>query len=168
MQKYLVNTAHMPKKTASYVMTIALLVYMAIQPVFGALSDRFGRRRSMIVFGVLGAVVVVPVLTALGETHDPVIAALLIIAALASLSFYTSIAAIVKAEMFPPEVRALGVGFAYAIGNAMFGGTAEYVALALKKSGYEPTYAWYVAAVMVVFFVVSLQLPKQPRYLDHH
>ncbi len=167
MQKYLVNTSHMAKKTASYVMTVALLVYMVMQPLFGALSDRIGRRRSMILFGVLGTLVVVPVLTALGRTHDPVTAGLLIILALAVLSFYTSVSAIVKAEMFPAEVRALGVGLAYALGNALFGGTAEYVALALKDRGYEPSYAWYVVAVMVVFFVVSVRLPKQPRYLDH-
>ena len=165
MQKYLVNTSHLAKRTASLVMTVALIFFMVMQPLCGALSDRIGRRHSMIIFGVLGTAVVVPLLSALGATHDPVIAALLIIAALAVLSFYTSVSAVVKAEMFPAEVRALGVGFAYALGNALFGGTAEYVALALKSHGYEPTYAWYVAIVMVVFVVVSVRLPRQPRYL---
>ncbi len=70
--------------------------------------------------------------------------------------------------MFPPEVRALGVGLAYAIGNALFGGTAEYVALGLKSRGYETSYPWYVATIMVVFVIVSIRLPRQPRYLDHH
>jgi len=89
------------------------------------------------------------------------------IGVLAVLSLYTSVSAIVKAEMFPPEVRALGVGFAYAIGNAVFGGTAELVALSLKKSGHESVYGWYVMAMMIVFFLVSLRLPRKPRYLDH-
>ncbi|HEY0250315.1 MAG TPA: MFS family transporter [Kofleriaceae bacterium] len=168
MQKYLVNTAHLPKKTASYVMTIALVVYMAMQPLFGALSDRIGRRHSMILFGVLGTIIVVPVMTALAATSNPTLATILIIGALAVLSFYTSVSAIVKAEMFPPEVRALGVGLAYAIGNALFGGTAEYVALGLKSRGYETSYPWYVATIMVVFVIVSIRLPRQPRYLDHH
>lgn len=53
MQKYLVNTAHMETKTASNVMTGALFVYMVLQPVFGALSDRIGRRNSMLLFGAL-------------------------------------------------------------------------------------------------------------------
>ncbi|HEX7699735.1 MAG TPA: MFS transporter, partial [Kofleriaceae bacterium] len=165
MQKYLVNTVGIPIKTASWVMTGTLLLYMVMQPAFGALSDRIGRRRQMIWFGVLGTIVVVPVLTALRATHDPLVAGLLVVAALAVLSLYTSVAGIVKAEMFPAEVRALGVGFAFALGNALFGGTAEYVALALKSRGYEASYGWYVTALMIVFFVVSIRLPRQPRYL---
>jgi len=165
MQKYLVNTVGIPIRTTSWVMTGALLLYMAMQPAFGALSDRIGRRRQMMWFGVLGTLVVVPVLTALRSAQDPWVAGLLVVAALAVLSLYTSVSGIVKAEMFPAEVRALGVGFAYALGNALFGGTAEYIALALKGRGYEASYGWYVTALMIVFFVVSLRLPRQPRYL---
>lgn len=165
MQKYLVNSMHLAKTTATNVMTVALVVYMVMQPLFGSLSDRIGRRHSMLLFGALGALTVVPVLTALGHTTDPVVAGVLIIGALAVLSFYTSVSAIVKAEMFPAEVRALGVGFAYALGNALCGGTAEYVALGLKSSGHEAVYGWYVTVMMVVFLVVSLRLPTQPRYL---
>ncbi len=46
---------------------------------------------------------------------------------------YTSINAIVKAELFPTEIRALGVGLPYALTVAIFGGTAEFIALWLKK-----------------------------------
>jgi len=169
MQKYLVNTAGMDKKTASYVMTVCLFVYMCLQPVFGALSDRIGRRNNMLLFGVLGAIFTLPILSALGTTVSPGIAMALIITALAIVSLYTSISGIVKAEMFPPEVRALGVGLAYAVGNAIFGGSAEYVALYLKDIGHEPAFYWYVSAMMVVVFLVSLRLPRQASYLqtDH-
>ncbi len=121
MQKYLVNTAGMSIKTASYVMTGCLFLYMCMQPVFGALSDRIGRRTNMLLFGVLGALATVPILTALGTVSSPELAFVLIAVALAIVSFYTSISGIVKAEMFPLEVRALGVGLAYAIANAIFG-----------------------------------------------
>jgi MHS family alpha-ketoglutarate permease-like MFS transporter len=167
MQKYLVNTVHLPIKTASYVMTGALFAYMCMQPVFGALSDRIGRRNNMLLFGGLGALTTVPILTALQHTTSPVMAFVLIIVALAIVSFYTSISGIVKAEMFPPEVRALGVGLAYAVANAIFGGSAEYVALGLKSLGHESAFFWYVSAMMVIAFLVSLRLPRQASYLHH-
>jgi MHS family dicarboxylic acid transporter PcaT-like MFS transporter len=167
MQKYLVNTVHLPIKTASYVMTGALFVYMCMQPVFGMLSDRIGRRNNMLLFGGLGALATVPILTALQHTTNPVVAFGLIIVALAIVSFYTSISGIVKAEMFPPEVRALGVGLAYAVANAIFGGSAEYVALGLKSLGHESAFFWYVSAMMVIAFLVSLRLPRQAAYLHH-
>ena len=167
MQKYLVNSAGMSIKTASLVMTVCLFLYMCLQPVFGALSDRIGRRKNMLLFGGLGALVTVPVLTALQSIASPFAAGALIMLALAIVSFYTSIGGIVKAEMFPPEVRALGVGLSYAVGNAIFGGSAEYVALGLKSIGHESSFYWYVTGMMVLAFLVSLSLPKQAKYLHH-
>ncbi len=169
MQKYLVNSAHMSIKTASNVMTICLLLYMLMQPLFGWLSDRIGRRSNMLLFGALGTLGVVPIMTALQGTTSPFEAGVLITVALAIVSFYTSISGIVKAEMFPAEVRALGVGLAYAIANAAFGGSAEYVALYFKQAGHESEFYWYVTVMMAIAFAVSLRLPKQASYLhtDH-
>jgi MHS family dicarboxylic acid transporter PcaT-like MFS transporter len=167
MQKYLVNTAGMHAKTASLIMTGALFVYMCMQPLFGMLADRIGRRSSMLWFGALGALCTLPILMLLKTVTSPLLAFGLITLALAIVSFYTSISGLVKAEMFPPQVRALGVGLAYAVANAMFGGTAEVVALSLKNAGNENAFYWYVTAMMVVAFLFSLRLPKQPKYLHH-
>ena len=166
MQKYLVNTAGMSIKAASVVMTGCLFVYMCMQPLFGALSDRIGRRRNMLLFGALGTLTTVPILTALQHVSSPLVAFLLITAALAVVSFYTSISAIVKAGMFPTEVRALGVGLAYALANAVFGGSAEYVALGLKSIGHQGVFYWYVSAMLAIAFLVSLRLPRAGRYLS--
>ena len=167
MQKYLVNSAGMSIKTASNVMTACLFIYMCMQPLFGALSDRIGRRSNMLLFGALGMLMTVPVLSSLQNVASPLMAGVLITVALAVVSFYTSISGIVKAEMFPPEVRALGVGLAYAVANAIFGGSAEYVALGLKSLGHESAFFWYVSAMMVIAFLVSLRLPRQASYLHH-
>jgi MHS family alpha-ketoglutarate permease-like MFS transporter len=167
MQKYLVNSAGMSIRSATHIMTFCLFLYMAMQPLFGALSDRIGRRNNMLLFAGLGTLLTVPILTALQKVSNPVLAFLLITFALAIVSLYTAVSGIVKAEMFPPEVRALGVGLAYAVANAMFGGSAEYVALGLKSIGHETSFYWYVTVMMVIAFLFSLRLPKQGRYLQH-
>ncbi|MEI7256185.1 MFS transporter [Dickeya dadantii] len=158
MQKYLVNTAGMNAKSASGLMTLALLAFMLLQPVFGALSDKIGRRSSMLFFGSLSALLTVPILSALQGVTNPVIAFALVMLALVIVSFYTSISGILKAEMFPPEVRALGVGLSYAVANALFGGSAEYVALSLKSLGTEEAFFWYVSLMGALAFLVSLGL----------
>ncbi|QIX96638.1 MFS transporter [Cedecea sp. FDAARGOS_727] len=163
MQKYLVNTAGMHANTASALMTFALFVFMVIQPFFGALSDRIGRRTSMLCFGGLAAILTVPILTALQNVNSPWAAFALVMAAMVIVSFYTSISGILKAEMFPPEVRALGVGLSYAVANAIFGGSAEYVALSLKSMGSETAFFWYVSGMGAVAFLVSLMLHQKGK-----
>ncbi|WP_322072624.1 MFS family transporter [Burkholderia cepacia] len=169
MQKYLVNTAGMHAKTASNVMTVALLVYMLMQPVFGALSDRIGRRTSMILFGSFAVMGTVPLMHALKDVTSPVAAFVLITVALAIVSFYTSISGLIKAEMFPPEVRAMGVGLSYAVANAIFGGSAEYVALWFKSIGSEETFYWYVTVLCAISLIVSWRMrdPSKEGYLRH-
>src|SRR5947209_14572885 len=168
MQKYLVNTAGMDAKTASTLMTLALLIYMLLQPVFGAISDHIGRKNSMICFSSLAVLATVPLLTALGRVADPYAAFGLVLLGLAIISFYTSISGLVKAELFPTEVRALGVGFSYAVANALFGGTAEYVGLWFKSAGQEFWFAWYVTALCAVALVASLSMPdtRKRGYLE--
>jgi metabolite-proton symporter len=170
MQKYLVNTAGMDAKTASRLMTVVLFVYMILQPVFGALSDRIGRKTSMMLFGGLATLATIPILSALSTVKDPTAAFFLIIAALAIVSFYTSISGLVKAELFPAEVRALSVGLSYAIANAIFGGSAEYVALWFKQDGHEPWFFWYVTVMVAISFIAALIMPdsRKEGYLQGH
>jgi MHS family alpha-ketoglutarate permease-like MFS transporter len=167
MQKYLVNTSGFSVRSASNVMTGCLFVYMCVQPLFGALSDRIGRRGNMMLFGALGTVGTIPIFRALSGAHTAGEAFALITLALLVVSFYTSVSGIVKAELFPTEVRALGVGLAYAIANAIFGGSAEYVALGLKSVGHEGWFYVYVTVMMAIAFLVSLRLPRHPSYLRH-
>ena len=163
MQKYLVNTAGMDARSASALMTGALLVFMLIQPIVGALSDKIGRRASMMIFGAGAAICTVPILMLLQNVQSSGLAFVLVMLALIITSFYTAISGILKAEMFPPEVRALGVGLSYAVANAIFGGSAEYVALLLKKQGIETTFFWYVSAMGALAFLVSLMLHRKGK-----
>ena len=153
-QKFLVNTVHLTKEAATMVMFWALLLYACLQPLFGLLSDAIGRKPLLIYFGIAGTLCTVPLLTALGTVTTPWAAFGIILLALLVVSGYTSINAIVKAELFPVEIRALGVGFPYAVTVAIFGGTAEAVALGLKKAGHEELFYWYVTACIFVSLCV--------------
>ena len=168
LPKYLFNTAHIDKVTASQISTAALFVYMIIQPIFGWLSDRIGRKANMLLYSGLGTLMVVPLMTAIGATQNPYLAFALIMVGLIVISFYTGISGIVKAELFPTQVRALGVGLSYAIANSLFGGTAEAVALYLKQVGSESTFFWYVTVMLGIAFIGSLIMPNPKRhgYLD--
>jgi len=168
MQKYMINTAHLNPKTASLVMTGALFIFMCMQPLFGLLSDRIGRRRQMIAFSLFFVLGTVPILSTIGAVQDAWSAFGLVLLALTGMSLYTSISGLLKAELFPAGVRALGVGLPYAVANAMFGGTAEYVALWLKSQDIEPSYFWYVTAMSGVILLCSLFLrrARQATALD--
>jgi MHS family alpha-ketoglutarate permease-like MFS transporter len=157
MQKFLVNTVHFSNEVATMISFFSLLVFACGQPAFGWLSDRIGRKPLLIAFGVLGTLSTVPILTALSHVHSDVAAFVLVMIGLVIVSGYTSINAVVKAELFPGEVRALGVGLPYALTTAIFGGTAEYVALWFKKSGHENYFYWYVSfCIFISLLVYSL------------
>ena len=159
MQKYLVLSAGWSKPQATSVSALALVGYMLLQPVFGALSDRIGRRPLLIAFGALGTLLTIPAMTAIGRVSDPLAGFILIMAALTVLSCYTAISGVVKAVMFPASIRALGVGLPYGIGVAVFGGSAEYVALAFKSAGLEAGFFWYVAGMCGIALVAAIRLP---------
>ncbi|MHA3905315.1 MFS transporter [Castellaniella sp. WN] len=158
MQKYLINTAGLSKGVVAEIMTTCLFIFMLMQPIVGSISDRIGRRNSMIIFATGMIILPVPLLGAIGSQQSPLIVGLLILSAMVFLSFYTSISGIVKAEMFPVHVRGLGVGFTYAIGNSLFGGSAEYVALFMKSHGIGNVFPWYMVAIAALGMIAILSM----------
>ena len=163
MQKYLANTVGFDRATASRIMTVALAIFMLLQPLAGLLSDRVGRKPVMIAFGLAGALLTVPIFTALESTRDPLTAFALVMASLVIVTGYTSINAVVKAELFPGHIRALGVALPYAIANTIFGGTAEYVALWLKGAGREQYFYYYVAGMIALSLIAYVGMRETKR-----
>jgi len=160
MQKYLVASAGFDRGTASLICTAALVLFMAIQPLGGALSDRIGRKPLLYVFGVGGVLATVPVMTMLGRATDPVLAFLMVAGLLLIMTGSTSTSAITKAELFPPQIRAVGIGLPYAVSQAIFGGTAEYIALWFKQAGHESLFFWYVTAAIGIALFTYGKLPE--------
>lgn len=156
MQKFLVNTVLLSKQEATLISFLSLLIFACLQPFFGLLSDKIGRRPLLLGFGILGTLFTVPLLTALGKTTNLWEAFAYLIAALIIVSGYTSINAVVKAELFPTNIRALGVGLPYAITVAVFGGSAEYVALWFKQHQVEHYYYWYITGCIAFSLIVYI------------
>ncbi|EFF93254.1 dicarboxylate MFS transporter [Streptomyces sp. e14] len=165
LTKYLSNSAGLSKSTATLVSFTALIVFACLQPLAGRLSDRIGRRPLLITFAVGSTLLTVPVMTLLGHVDGYWPALGLSLLALVVVTGYTSINACVKAELFPTGVRALGVALPYALANALFGGTAEYVALWFKNAGAESGFFWYVAGCAAVSLVVYVTM-RETRDLD--
>jgi len=164
MQKFLVNTSGFSKNTATLISALTLGVFMLLQPVFGLLSDKIGRKPLLIGFGVLGTLTTVPIMTALSQTKDTWVAFILIMCALIIVSGYTSINAVVKAELFPANVRALGVGFPYAIAVSLFGGTAEYIALDFKNNHHQEWFYWYVTVCIALSLLIYSTMNDTRKY----
>ncbi|WP_413532298.1 MFS transporter [Empedobacter brevis] len=156
MQKFLVNTVNLTKEESTLISFLSLFIFAALQPAFGLLSDKIGRRPLLLGFGILGTLFTVPLLTGLSQATSMWVAFAYLMAALIIVSGYTSINAVVKAEMFPAKIRALGVGLPYALTVSIFGGSAEYVALFLKTKGVETYYYWYITACIAFSLVVYL------------
>jgi len=159
MQKYLANSVGMSNNDATLISGATLFLFALLQPLMGALSDRIGRRPVLLSFGVLGTLLTVPILSALREAQSATEAFWLIMAALVIVSGYTSINAVVKAELFPTEIRALGVGLPYALTVSLFGGTAEAIALWFKDIGHESGFYWYVTGCIAISLIVYATMP---------
>ena len=163
MQKFLKLSVGLNDNQTTLVAFASLLFAFCIQPLYGALSDRVGRRTLLIWFGVTGTMFTIPLLEALQATKSAFIAFLLIAAAWVIVAGYTSINAIVKAELFPTHIRATGVGLPYAIAVSIFGGPAESIALAFKSAGHEPWFYYYLTGVIGVTLVVALGMRETLR-----
>lgn len=169
LQKFLVNTSGFSKESATQITAIALFIFMLLQPVAGALSDRIGRKPLMIGFGVMGVLFTYFIFSTLAGTTDSWMAFALCLFGLIIVTGYTSINAVVKAEMFPAHIRALGVALPYAIANTLFGGTAEYVALSFKQAGHEEWFFLYVTIMIGISLIVYTRMKdtKEHSLINH-
>lgn len=154
MQKFLKLSVGLTDDQTTLVTLSALVFGIILQPIYGAISDRIGRKWLLIAFGVSGVLFTIPLLTTLQTAKGPLTAFLLIAAAWMIVSGYTSINAVVKAELFPTKVRAIGVGLPYALTVSIFGGTADSVALWFKSQGHESWFYYYLTGMIGVSLLV--------------
>ena len=164
MQKFLKLSVGLTDMQTTVVTGASLLFALILQPTYGALSDRIGRKPLLIWFGVMGTLLTIPLLDALQATKSGMTAFLLICGAWLIVAGYTSINAVVKAELFPTHIRALGVGLPYAIAVSIFGGPAESIALWFKSIGHERWFYYYLTAVIAGSLLVYIGMRDTRRH----
>src|SRR5262245_47654564 len=164
MQKFLKLSVGLSDNQTTLVAAGALVFAICLQPLYGAISDKIGRKPLLVWFGLMGTVFTVPLLQTLRGTKTAFTAFLLIAAAWVIVAGYTSINAVVKAELFPTNVRATGVGLPFAITTSIFGGPAESIALWFKSIGHEVWYSYYLSILIAFSLVVSLMMRDTKRY----
>jgi MHS family alpha-ketoglutarate permease-like MFS transporter len=170
MQKFLKLSVGLSDDQTTLVTFGSLVFAMILQPIYGAISDRIGRKWLLIGFGVAGVLFTIPLLTALSHAKGPLQAFLLIAAAWMIVTGYTSINAVVKAELFPTQVRAMGVGLPYALTVSIFGGTVDSVALWFKSIGDETWFYYYLTGMIAISLIVYLFMrdTKTDSAIDRH
>jgi MFS transporter, MHS family, alpha-ketoglutarate permease len=170
MQKFLKLSVGLTDNQTTSVVLGSLIFAIILQPLYGAISDKIGRKPMLIYFGVMGVLFTYPLLSTLQQTKSPFMAFLLICGAWAIVSGYTSITGIVKAELFPTSIRALGVGVPYALTVSIFGGTVDTVALAFKQAGHENWFYFYATGcifVSLIVYVLVRDMKKHSRMEQH-
>jgi MFS transporter, MHS family, alpha-ketoglutarate permease len=170
MQTFVKLSVGLTEDQTTLVIFGTLVFATFLQPIYGAISDRIGRKPLLIFFGIAGTISTVPILTMLKDTKSPLIAFLLICGAWIFVAGYTSINAIVKAELFPTNVRALGVGLPYAITVSVFGGTAPAVALYCKSLGHEDWFYYYLSGMIFLSLLIysSMRDTKHESAMHRH
>jgi len=170
MQKFLKLSVGLTDSQTTMVTAGSLVFALFLQPLYGAISDRIGRKPLLIWFGVMGTIFTIPLLNGLQATRSASVAFLLIAGAWLIVAGYTSINAVVKAELFPTKVRATGVGLPYAVTVSIFGGTAESIALWFKSIGHESWFGFYLSAVIAASLVVyaSMRDTKHATAMGRH
>jgi MHS family alpha-ketoglutarate permease-like MFS transporter len=170
MQKFLKLSVGLTDTQTTLVTAGSLVFGLCLQPIYGAISDKIGRKLVLTWFGVTGTLFTIPLLYSLQDTTSASIAFLLLAAAWLIVAGYTSINAVVKAELFPTKVRATGVGLPYALTVSVFGGTVEPIALWSKSIGHEQWFYYYLTTLIAVSLLVYVTMrdTKQHSAIGRH
>ncbi len=163
MPTFLTNTVKLPREQVGTLSFLTLFAFAAMQPVLGAISDRVGRKPVLLWFGIMGTLFTYWIMTSMAATKDFWTILALLVFALLIVSGYTSINAVVKAELFPAGVRALGVGLPYAVAASVFGGTAPLVGLQFKEYGHETWFYWYITILVAASLAIYATMRDTKR-----
>ncbi|WP_329064815.1 MFS transporter [Amycolatopsis sp. NBC_01480] len=158
LTSFAVKTRGVSDVDAFLALSIATALFVALQYPMGALADRAGRKPQLLVWAGLTALVIVP----LSYLVQPGLGGVLVMfcVGLGLYTAMTSLAPAIMSELFPTELRGLGIGAWYNLTVAVFGGTAPLVLSALSAAGASVVFFWYVAVAAAISFFVILRMPE--------
>jgi MHS family alpha-ketoglutarate permease-like MFS transporter len=155
---YAMRAVGAERATAFAANTVAMVVFMVVQPLFGMLSDRFGRKPQLIVFALGYLIFFYPLMVRFGPTFKSLLA--LELFGLMLYAMYSSIAPAIMAEQFPRSVRAVGIGTPYNLMVALLGGMTPYVLTYLQSIHQERIFFFIVLAGALVSLLTFVQMPE--------
>jgi MHS family alpha-ketoglutarate permease-like MFS transporter len=155
---YAINSLHVSPSGALWAGVTSSLVLMGLMPLWGALSDRIGRRPVLLISTAGGAAVLIPVQFLVRDSAWQLFAAMTIAAVFISAG--VSILPAVYAEMFPTGIRALGLAVPYSVAVASFGGTAPYLQTWLGTNLDPIYYTGYCVVLLLVSTLVIIGMPE--------
>jgi MHS family alpha-ketoglutarate permease-like MFS transporter len=158
MPAYAIRHVGATPSTTYAATTVTIAIFMLSQPLFGALSDRIGRRPQLIVFALGYLLLLYPVMKSVGPSFMSIL--LVELFGMLLYGLYSSIAPAIMAEIFPTEVRSIGIGATYNIVVAVLGGTTPYLmtlAAAHQREG------WFIAYVCVGALIGLITYWRMPE-----
>ncbi|WP_233160069.1 MFS transporter [Pseudonocardia sp. MH-G8] len=155
---FAISAKGVPATGALWGSVIANVFFMVTLPLWGKLSDRFGRKPVFITYGVAFVVLSFPLLGALNGSA--VRLTVIMMVALFFLGAFVGIMPAYFAELFPTAVRASGIGVPYSFVVAIFGGTAPYTLTWLTSRDLQWVFALYMVVLVLIGLVTTLLTPE--------
>lgn len=155
---YAISTLRVPPSHALGAAILAAVPFMALMPLWGAVSDRIGRRPVLLVAVLASAVLQFPLEGLLSGGAGNLFLALVL--AMAPLGAAVSILPAVYAELFPTAIRASGMALPYSLTTALFGGTAPYLQDWVSVHLSRPVFDAYIVGLLAITAVTIISLPE--------
>ncbi len=157
---WLIKEVKVPRSDALDINSLSLAVLLVLVPVFGALSDKVGRKL-LLLFGSGGAVLLGYPLIVLMHHVDFAMVMMGQIGFAILLAAYLSGIPATLTEMFPSRVRVSALSVGYNISLAIFGGTTPLVATwIIERSHDDLSIAWYLIFAAAISFLFIVRLPE--------
>lgn len=142
---YAITQQGMDPGTAYWMSVAAQVIALVSLPFWGLLSDRIGRRPMLLFFAVLMFALQYPLTRMITDQGWTLLVATSV--ALLVVSAPAAILSAILSESFPTRVRTQGIGFAYSLSVAVFGGTAPYLNQLFGNLGADWVFGVYIMAL---------------------